>query len=80
MRWIELKALFFWGGAGTVGKKSKNGSAGRVAELERPLSERDRVTGELTLGNRGDVPAGRAFRVLSAGVGNCRYRVLCAVI
>ena len=44
-----------------MGKKAKNGSSGRVAELKRPLGERDRVIGELTVANRGGLPAGRAL-------------------
>ena len=40
-------------------KKAKNGSAGRVAELEPPLGERDRVAVELTAANRGEVRVGR---------------------
>ena len=34
-------------------KKAENGSSRRVAELERPPGERDRVTGGLRVGNRG---------------------------
>jgi len=47
-----------------MGKKARNGSSQRVTELEQSLGERDRVTGGLTVANRGDLPASRAFRVL----------------
>jgi len=42
-------------------KQAKNGSSRPVAELERPPAERNRVIGELTVANRGDLPPGRPF-------------------